>query len=92
MQTLSYRIIVTGRVQQVGFRFFTQQKAVELEITGSVQNLPNGDVMIIAYGAEKNMLQFINLLQKGPSRSLVTNIDLQEIPFEALKSFRIVRL
>ena len=91
MKTLSYKILITGRVQQVGFRFYTQQKALDLYITGSVQNLPNGDVIIIAFGAEKSMLEFINWLHRGPSRALVTNVDLQEIPFELVTDFRIER-
>jgi acylphosphatase len=91
LTTLSYKIIITGRVQQVGFRFYTQQKALDLGITGSVQNLPNGDVMIVAYGNEANMLNFINWLHRGPSRAKVYNVDLQEIPFELITGFRIDR-
>ena len=91
MKTLSYKILITGRVQQVGFRFYTQQKAFDLSITGSVQNLPNGDVIIIAFGIEKSMLEFINWLHRGPARAMVTNVDLQEIPFELVSDFRIDR-
>jgi acylphosphatase len=91
LKTLSYKILITGRVQQVGFRFYTQQKALDLSITGSVQNLPNGDVIIIAFGVEKPMLEFINWLHRGPSRAMVTNVDLQEIPFELVSDFRIDR-
>ena len=91
MNTLSYRIIITGRVQQVGFRFYTQQKALDLGISGSVQNLPDGSVMVVAYGPEKAMLEFISWLHRGPSRAMVTNVDLQEIPFEPVSGFRIAR-
>ena len=91
MKTLSYKILITGRVQQVGFRFYTQQQANNLGINGSVQNLPNGDVFILAYGQEIPMLEFINWLHKGPSRSMVTKVDLQEIPYENLSVFRIER-
>ena len=91
MTTLSYRILITGRVQQVGFRFYTQQKALELQLTGRVQNLPNGDVFIIAFGTEKPMLEFINWLHRSPSKAMVTNVDLQEIPFELVSGFHIER-
>lgn len=83
--------MITGRVQQIGFRFFTQQKALDLGIKGSVQNLPTGDVMVVAFGEEKAMLEFISWLQRGPSRALVTQVDLQEIPFEKIGDFRIER-
>jgi acylphosphatase len=91
LKTLSYKIIITGRVQQVGFRFYTQQKAQELGIAGSVQNLPGGDVMVVAYGPEQAMLEFISWLHRGPSRAMVTSVDLQEIPFEPVSGFRIAR-
>ena len=91
MKTLSYRILITGRVQQVGFRFYTQQKALDLNITGSVQNLANGDVIVVAFGPETSMLQFINWLHRGPSRAMITHVDLQEIPFELVSGFRIER-
>jgi len=91
VKTLSYRILITGRVQQVGFRFYTQQKALDLNIAGSVQNLPNGDVIVVAFGPETSMLQFINWLHRGPSRAMITHVDLQEIPFELLSGFRIER-
>ena len=90
MNNLSYKILITGRVQQVGFRFFTLQQALELGINGSVQNLPNGDVLVVAYALETPMMEFINKLRQGPSRSLITNIDLQEIPFELISGFKIV--
>ncbi len=89
MPTLSYKILITGRVQQVGFRFYTQQRALDLQISGSVQNLKNGDVIVIAFGPEKAMLEFISWLHRGPSRAMVTHVDLQEIPFELVSNFRI---
>ncbi|MCK5856556.1 MAG: acylphosphatase [Bacteroidales bacterium] len=89
MKTLSYKILITGRVQQVGFRFYTQQRAIDIGISGSVQNLPNGDVIIIAYGPENFMLEFINWLHRGPSRAKVMQVDLQEIPFELVSGFNI---
>ena len=91
MTTLSYKILITGRVQQVGFRFFTQQKALDLQLTGSVQNLPNGDVIVLTFGPELAMLEFISWLQRGPSRAMVAQVDLQEIPFELVNGFRIDR-
>ena len=91
MKTLSYKILITGRVQQVGFRFYTQQKALDIGINGSVQNLPNGDVIIIAFGLEKQILEFISWLHRGPSRAMVTSVELLEIPFELVSGFKVDR-
>lgn len=89
MEKLNFKILITGRVQQVGFRFFTRRIAEEMGITGSVSNLPNGDVMVIAYGNSENIPKFISAMRKGPSRAFVSGIDLQEIPFEEVRGFRI---
>ncbi|WP_114353856.1 acylphosphatase [Saliterribacillus persicus] len=59
-------VIVTGRVQGVGFRFFTQQVATEHEITGWVKNLTNGDVEIEAQASSNNLDAFLKKLKKGP--------------------------
>ncbi|HEY9467214.1 MAG TPA: acylphosphatase, partial [Vicinamibacterales bacterium] len=38
------RFVVSGRVQGVGFRYFTQDTAAREGVTGWVRNLPNGSV------------------------------------------------
>ncbi len=75
MKLLSLHLIVSGRVQGVGFRFFTQEKARILGITGYVKNLANGDVEIYAEGEELNIAKFFQQAKKGPSFSRV--IDTQ---------------
>ena len=45
---ITRQIRVWGRVQGVGFRFFTQQLAIQLEITGTVQNKMDGSVLAVA--------------------------------------------
>ncbi len=52
-------LIVSGRVQGVGFRAFTQQAAVENEIVGWVKNLADGAVEVEAVGNDKQVDQFI---------------------------------
>ncbi|MFX1284551.1 MAG: acylphosphatase [Promethearchaeota archaeon] len=49
------RIVVTGRVQGVFFRVYTQKFARNLGITGYVQNLPSGEVKIVAEGFEDSL-------------------------------------
>ena len=60
-------IIVQGRVQGVGFRYFVNRAAINYDIKGYVKNLPNGDVEIDAEGEEYKLNLFINECKKGPS-------------------------
>ncbi|MGN8647004.1 acylphosphatase [Gracilibacillus sp. HCP3S3_G5_2] len=72
-------VIVSGRVQGVGFRVFTQQLAVENEIVGWVRNLDDGSVEIEAQGHDMMMEKFLKQLNKGPSFfAKVKNMEVTE--------------
>ncbi len=58
-------MIVSGRVQGVGFRFSTQQKAIELNLAGWVRNKMDGTVEIEVEGEKEKIEQFIQQLEKG---------------------------
>ncbi|MCD8283259.1 MAG: acylphosphatase [Opitutae bacterium] len=49
-----------GRVQGVGFRFQTLHVARGYEVAGTVQNLPDGDVLLHAEGAEREVSEFFD--------------------------------
>ncbi|MGQ9700981.1 MAG: acylphosphatase [bacterium] len=68
-------IIVQGVVQGVGYRFFTIHKAKEYGITGYVQNLPDGNVLVVAEGPKGVLNDFIEELRIGPASARVTKID-----------------
>jgi len=68
---------VYGRVQGVGFRFYTQKKALELNLKGFVRNLTNGSVYIEAEGDAKDIDEFIDWCQMGPEWSRVIKIEKQ---------------
>lgn len=57
---------VKGRVQGVGFRWWTRARARELGLRGSATNLPDGRVEIVAEGPEPALLAFLALL-RGPA-------------------------
>lgn len=81
---------VVGRVQGVGFRYFTQRQAGRFGIVGYVRNLPNGDVEIEAAGSVQDMQTFQSLIQKGPSGSRVQEVIEQVLPLqEVSESFEI---
>ena len=78
------KLIVSGRVQGVGYRNFTQKTARRLGITGTVCNLTDGCVEVIAQGTSDDLKLFLSSLKKGPILSNVTNIKV--VPIEESKS------
>ncbi len=70
-------IIVQGVVQGVGYRYFAMHKAKEYGITGYVQNLPDGNVLVVAEGEKGILNDFIKELKIGPASAHVTKIDIE---------------
>lgn len=87
---IRYSIIVDGRVQGVGFRYFTQMIAIRYNLTGWCKNLSDGKVQIEVQGEKDNVLKFINTIRKGNNFSRVDDIDLTELSLkENEKKYRI---
>lgn len=80
---------VYGKVQGVGFRFYTQKTAQELNIAGHVRNRPDGSVYIEAAGESENLEMFINWCEDGPTWAHVSKLEKQEIPVFDADDFRI---
>lgn len=74
-----YSIIVDGRVQGVGFRYFTQMMAMKYNLTGWCKNLYNGKVQIEVQGLKENLMNFISAIKKGNNFSRIDNMDLNEL-------------
>ena len=84
------KFIISGSVQGVGFRFFTQRAAARHQVLGYVRNLDDGRVEAYAEGAEKAVEGFRNDLAAGPVHSTIEEIE--EIVCDAsglYSSFRI---
>ena len=73
-------IKVYGRVQGVGFRFYTNKKAVELNISGYVQNKPDGSVYIEAEGDKTSLQTFIDWVNIGTQWARVNKVKTQFVP------------
>ena len=67
-------ILVSGYVQAVGYRLYTKRYADQLGLTGSVQNLPDGNVRVVASGAEQDLERFIDRLREGPRAAIVKDV------------------
>jgi len=70
-------IFVTGRVQGVGFRYFTLDIANRYKITGWVRNTHNQEVEITAEGYRSDLDLFINLMRRGPSSAFVKDLRIE---------------
>lgn len=78
------QVIIHGRVQGVGFRYFTCRKAEEMDLVGHVKNLEDGTVFIEACGNTNQIEHFIKWCKIGSPSSEVSQVDIEEIPnFEA---------
>jgi acylphosphatase len=88
-QTIS--IEVTGQVQGVYYRQSALRYALENNLTGTVKNQPDGNVLIVATGTSHQLNDFIEWCKKGPSRAVVTNVTVQEESFKSFADFVIVR-
>jgi acylphosphatase len=70
--------LVYGRVQGVNFRWYTRQRASELDLRGWVRNSPDGRrVEVVAEGAEDRLRELVRFLYNGPPAADVYNVDVE---------------
>ncbi len=85
------RVIVSGRVQGVGFRDGCRSCADRLAVVGSVRNVANGTVEVVVEGPPDEVGQLISWCRSGPSYGDVTGIDVTDEPVTGLDTgFRII--
>ena len=71
------KIRIKGKVQGVWFRAFTREKAIELGVTGWVQNETDGAVYLEAIGEKSKLVLFIDKLKQGTERSVVDDVEVE---------------
>jgi len=86
---MSYRITVYGKVQNVGFRFYTARTAQEFKIEGFVRNEPDGSLYIEAEGETDVLETFVLWCRRGPQWARVDRVEIQEQPLMDYKGFRV---
>lgn len=89
LQTIS--ILVSGKVQGVFFRQATKEKALELGVTGFVQNRPDGSVYITATGTDAQLQALAGWCRQGPPRAIVSTVETAEQELQEFDGFRIHR-
>ncbi len=75
----TFRILVSGRVQGVGFRYFVHDMAVQYNVKGYVQNTQDRKVEILCQGRQNDLDVFIIAVRKGPALSFISEFLLEEV-------------
>jgi acylphosphatase len=75
---IARKFLISGRVQGVGFRFFTERCANQLGLAGYVKNCWDGTVEAYAIGDAKALEAFKAHLAEGPRSARVDNIQESE--------------
>ncbi len=65
---------VHGRVQGVGFRWWTRCRALELGLTGYAANQADGRVLVVAQGPREAGEKLLQLLEGGATPGRVDNV------------------
>ncbi|HXM95073.1 MAG TPA: acylphosphatase [Candidatus Dormibacteraeota bacterium] len=68
------RYFISGLVQGVGFRYFTQRAAEKLNISGYARNLRDGRVEVFAMGTAPKLNELRSLLERGPRFCSVSEV------------------
>ena len=79
MNPISVRLIISGRVQGVGYRDSLRLVAQALDVTGWVRNLENGDVEAVIQGDEDAVDRIVAWCHNGPPGANVRFVDAQLI-------------
>lgn len=74
------RLVIAGRVQGVGFRFFAEAQAAVEGVHGYVRNLPDGRVEAVIEGDEESVERVERALRRGPAAAVVDSVDVEHIP------------
>jgi acylphosphatase len=82
-------MIISGRVQNVGFRYNTRKTAENYQISGFVKNRPDGAVYVEATGNEADLDQFILWCHRGPAWARVDRVQIQNLPFQEFDGFKV---
>ena len=83
------RVLISGQVQGVGYRYSTREKAIALGIVGWVRNLPDGRVEAMIAGAAAPTDSMMQWFYSGPPAAQVTAVSTERQPVQSFDSFEI---
>ena len=71
-------LVILGKVQGVGFRYWMQNLAIKNNISGWVKNKMSGDVEALIVGQEKEIRELIKLCEMGPGSAIVDRVQIND--------------
>ena len=83
---MASRVLISGRVQGVGFRWATRAEAERVGATGTVRNLPDGRVEVVV----DDCPELVAWLRHGPAGADVTTVEVSEVAASGEAGFRIL--
>jgi acylphosphatase len=91
MEIKRLSIVVHGRVQGVGFRYFVRDIAQRMNLSGWVRNLFDGGVEMEAQGDPSKLELFKKEIHEGPPLAFVKELKVVEIPDEKDEKMFVIR-
>ncbi len=85
------RVLISGQVQGVGFRYWIRGKAEKLGLAGWVRNLEDGKVEAVFEGGEDQVQEVVGKCKEGPALAKVGKVEEIDEEVESLKGFEISR-
>ena len=73
-------LVIEGRVQGVGFRYFVLREAMELDLRGWVANTSDGAVRCVAEGSQASLEGLLARLHDGPVSAIVERVSVAWMP------------
>ena len=83
------RYFIRGRVQGVGYRYFAQRTAADLQVTGYTRNLDDGRVEVYAVGTPEQLSELAGRLWKGPRFADVRGVEESDASVQQYDTFQI---
>jgi acylphosphatase len=84
---IARHLLISGKVQGVYYRGWSEETALALGLTGWVRNRMNGDVELVVQGKADVIEHFIAMAHRGPSAARVTVVEASEVPVSFIQGF-----
>lgn len=88
-EPIRVHVWISGRVQGVGYRYFTTQQAKRLQIKGWVKNLPDGRVEAVFEGRPEAVEAIVQWCHRGAPKAIVQTVMVESEVAEGLQDFTV---
>ncbi len=86
---IAVHVRVSGRVQGVFYRAFTQDRAKALGVNGWVRNIPGGGVEAVLEGERTHVGELLKSMKSGPTGSIILGMEFSELECKGYENFEI---